>query len=216
MFLKLALYTFCVMALEIVLLFVESILYGTSQIYQLGIRAVTIHWSVTYLLWGVGALLLCYYSKKKGFNLLAIKATPSAKSLFIVAALFITKLLLSLISFDFRLKPFVEYITFMKLYANLGVLAFILQYIYYAFEALLILLSIVFGQKAGEILFIKVNIPWGGLFLALTWGLVHIFTGTVISGLFSMVCAIIFGTTFLLLKNNIRYAYPIIFFMFIL
>lgn len=54
------------------------------------------------------------------------------------------------------------------------VVRFIFQNVYYLFEAALILLTIAFGQKFGESLFKRDGLPYGGMFLALTWGLIHI------------------------------------------
>ena len=50
----------------------------------------------------------------------------------------------------------------------------------------------------------------------LTWGLVHILTKDLATGLGCLVMSILYGIVYLLLKKNIRYAYIIISLMFAL
>lgn len=50
----------------------------------------------------------------------------------------------------------------------------------------------------------------------LTWGLVHILTKGLATGLGCLVMSILYGIVYLLLKKNIRYAYIIISLMFTL
>ncbi len=65
-----------------------------------------------------------------------------------------------------------------------GAVEFIFQNIYYLFETALIVLNIVFGQKFGEVLTKKDKLPYGGLFLAFTWGLMHILTQGLQAGVY--------------------------------
>lgn len=102
-----------------------------------------------------------------------------------------------------------------EFYSN-GIIIWILQNIYYLFEAGLILLVIVFGQKYGELKFKKDNIPWGGIFLAITWGLVHILTQGFATGVYAFVMSIMYGLIFILLSKNSRLSYLIITIIFIL
>lgn len=51
---------------------------------------------------------------------------------------------------------------------------FCIQYLYYIFEVVLVVLSIIYGQKAIETLLKKESpIPLGGIILAMTWGAFH-------------------------------------------
>lgn len=93
---------------------------------------------------------------------------------------------------------------------------FIFQYIYYAFETLLFTLILVYGQKACESWFKKKNIPYGGIILALTWGLAHTFTkGSIASGLLSALGGFAYGAVYLLVNRDIKKTLPIIFIMFV-
>ncbi len=102
-------------------------------------------------------------------------------------------------------------------YKNNGLIPFILQIIYYGFEIFLVSLIIVFGQKACELGFGNDKIPYVGILLALTWGIVHILTkGSVMVGLVSMIIAFMFGSIYLLCNKNFFKSALIIFIMFIL
>ena len=78
-----------------------------------------------------------------------------------------------------------------------GALKFTFQYIYYLFEVVLFMLIIVYGQKAFEVWFKKVNIPYGGIVVALTWGMGHWFTkGSLAAGLYTAVGGFCFGVVY--------------------
>ncbi len=98
-----------------------------------------------------------------------------------------------------------------------GPLLSVFQYIYYLAEGFLISLIIVFGQKACEKWFHNEKIPYGGIALGLTWGLVHIFTkGSMVIGILSAIGGFMFGTVYLLVNKDYRKALPIITALFIL
>lgn len=74
----------------------------------------------------------------------------------------------------------------------------------------LVLLIIIFGQKAFETLLKKkIHIPFGGILLALTWGAMHfVFTGIDFwNGISCMIFSILSGIMYLKLKRKITYAY---------
>ena len=101
-------------------------------------------------------------------------------------------------------------------FQHFGWLKFIFQHIYYFFVILLVTLTIVFAQKAGELWFNN-KIPWGAIFIGLTWGLFHAFTqGNLLVGLYGCLLGFLFGTVYLLEKKNIYVAYWLILLMFIL
>ena len=55
----------------------------------------------------------------------------------------------------------------------LGIVAFVMQYIYYLCEFILIAFMVDCSQKLSLKLGWTQRIPWGGLFLVLTWGFIH-------------------------------------------
>ena len=76
---------------------------------------------------------------------------------------------------------------------------------------------IVFGQKACEICLKKENIPYGGIILALTWGLVHIFSkGSIAVGIFSAVGGFLYGAAYLMVGRDYSKTMPLLALMFVL
>lgn len=66
---------------------------------------------------------------------------------------------------------------------------------------------IVFGQQFGEMQFKNKMIPWGGLLLTVTWGLAHIFTKDLATGIETVIISIAYGLIYLLMKKNIKWSY---------
>lgn len=63
----------------------------------------------------------------------------------------------------------------------------------------------------------KPNIPYGGIAVALTWGMGHWLTkATLAAGLYSAFGGFCFGTVYLLLNRNIKLTYGALCIMFIL
>jgi hypothetical protein len=74
----------------------------------------------------------------------------------------------------------------------------------------LVLLIIIFGQKAFETLLKKkIQIPFGGILLALTWGDMHFVSRDIDfwNGISCMIFSILSGIMYLKLKRKITYAY---------
>ncbi|TAN65517.1 hypothetical protein WS9_012180 [Paraclostridium sordellii 8483] len=107
-------------------------------------------------------------------------------------------------------KPILEF-------QRLGVLKFIFQYIYYLFEVFLITLIVIFAQKAFEKWFKNETIPYGGIVLALTWGLMHIVSkGSITVGLLSAFGGFLYGSAYLVVGKDYRKALPLMYLMFVL
>ena len=186
----------------------EPVLYG-APMQDWSNTQIIIHWILTCITWGVFAFVLIQKSDKKyGFPLL-----EKGKSIRLwqtgVCVLFV--LLASIgdyIAWD-GFKVYLEYV-------NKGFLLFAFQYIYYAFETMLFLLIIVFGQKACEVWFQKERIPYGGIICGLTWGLAHIFTKNLLTGVLGIALGFAMGSVYLLVNRDLKKAYVVLFFMFVL
>ena len=126
----------------------------------------------------------------------------------VIAVLVVISLILSYISWDGS-KVVKEF------YAN-GSVRFVFQYIYYVFEVVLVTLILVFGQKAFEKWFHVNNIPYGGIIVAITWGIGHFFTKDFLTGILCMISGLAFGSVYLLVNRDIRKTYPILWIMFVL
>lgn len=202
------LYAFAGLGMELVLLILEKMIIGkpTSEFQSINF---IIHWIMTCIVWGIVAFMLVKYSKKNNsFDVFMYRDKPNTKQIAISLLLLLITTTVSLVSWK-GFKPYIEL-------KRLGVNKFIFQYIYYIFEIMLVVLSIAFGQKAGEVRFNNSKVPWGGIFLGLTWGLVHILTQSLSTGIIAAGSSIIYGILYNLLNKNIRYVYFIILLMFLL
>ena len=103
-----------------------------------------------------------------------------------------------------HLKPLSELRYFLRIYGRAGISVFLLQHLYYLLESALILFIIVFGQEAGESLFPVRRtslIPWGGIFCALTWGMLHGLTKDWETALFSLILSAFFVLCYFAAKD---------------
>lgn len=66
-----------------------------------------------------------------------------------------------------------EYRAFERRYPEYGAAVTAAQSLYYLGESLVVFLILVFFQRAGEVWTGRVDCPWGGVGLTLTWGLSH-------------------------------------------
>lgn len=209
-FLYLGLYAFAGLGLELVLSnFIEPVLYG-KNITQFTTLENILHWIITCAIWGIMAkVLVCISKTKYEFDIFTNK--DKIEKINWVIALII--LGISIIVSNWEWNGFKILIEF----RNNGWLKFIFQYIYYLFEAMLVLLIIVFGQRAGELQFKNSKLPWGGFLLGLTWGLVHMLTkGNLMIGLMLCIMSVLYGIAYLTMSKNIYSAYVLIFLMFVL
>lgn len=209
-FFRLALYAFAGLGLEAVLAFlVEPYIYGTSIKEWTVVQSIC-HWVLTCILWGIVTSLIIRTAKNKyGFDIFA-----KGKKLRLLQYILITVCICFML-----LSSYIDWQGFkvLKEFQSNGLLKFVFQYIYYGFETALVLLIIVFSQLGFEKWFKKPNVPYGGIAVALTWGIAHIFTkGSVLAGFFSMVGGFMFGIAYLLVNRDIKKAYILLYVMFVL
>jgi hypothetical protein len=196
-----ALYAFGGLGLEILIMILETRFWGV----QSGSWTITqhvIHWGITCLIWGIVGYALMKQP-------LIIRSKIKKTNWYMAGAIIIVSIAYTSITWN-GFKPAIE------LYNN-GIVKFIVQYIYYAVESLLILLIIAHGQKAFEKWFKNANhFPFGALLLTMTWGMIHILTQGVATGIFTCIQSILFGSIYLVLNKDIKYSYIAIAFMFML
>lgn len=89
---------------------------------------------------------------------------------------------------------------------------FCAQYLYYVFEVMLIVLIIIYGQKAFETLLKKESlVPFGGIILAVTWGAFHFVSRGVgfeiWNGISTMLFSVLSGVMYLRLNRKCLYSY---------
>lgn len=208
-YLVLALLAFAGIGLEIVLAFgIEPLIYGTSIGEWTDLQNI-IHWVITCILWGLVSWYLVHFAKKKyDFNIFQ-KGGKMAVWQWVLIALFVVGSLI-ISYFDWNGSKVIK-----EFYAN-GPVKFIFQYIYYIFETVLVTLILVFGQNAFEKWFHRKNIPYGGIIVAITWGIGHFFTKDILTGIVTVISGLAFGSVYLLAGRDIRKTYPILWIMFVL
>lgn len=209
-YLCLALCAFIGLGIEMIYgLLLEPIVYG-HQVADWSVSQWIIHWIITCITWGIITYVILEVSKRRyGFDIFIAEGKMKPWQWLCIVLCIVFSL--SVTYWDWNGFKVV------KEFRYNGLLKFIFQYIYYVFETALFTLIIVYGQKAFELWFKKKNIPYGGIILALTWGLAHIFTkGSILNGLLSALGGFTYGIVYLLVNRDIKKTLPILFIMFML
>lgn len=197
-----ALYAFAGLGIEILLMKIETNIYEQPYEMWSGIQN-SIHWLITCFIWGsLGILLLK--------QLVPISKVCIQNINWIIVFTIFT-ISIAYTSFVWNgFKPMIELV-------NLGLGKFLIQYMYYAFESFLIVLIIAHGQKALDIWFGNAkSIPFGGMLLAATWGVIHILTQGTSTGMYTIIQALLYGVIYLLFHKNYKISYIAITFLFML
>lgn len=187
----------------------EPAIYGHSMNEFTTVQAI-LHWIITCVTWGIITWILIKVAKERyQFDLLMKTKEIKVWQWICVAICVALSLTGSYIDHNgFKI---------VREFHHNGALKFVFQYIYYLFETGLFMLIIIFGQKTFEKWFKNENIPYGGIMVALTWGLAHTFTkGSILIGLNAAAYGFIFGAVYLLLNRNLKWTYLILCVMFIL
>lgn len=209
-YLSLSLLAFGGLGLEVLLAFVIEPMIFKAQMQDWSTAQCIIHWIVTCIVWAIMVFLLERDSKKNyAFSIFQESKKPHMWQWIAIAVCVIVSLIISYSDWDgFKV---------VKEFQNKGWLKFIFQYIYYVFETALVMLIIVFGQKAGEKWFKNPNVPYGSIVVALTWGLVHTLTkGDLRAGISCAVSGLLYGLVYLLANRNVKIVFPILVIMFVL
>lgn len=219
-YLALGIASFLAFGMEFILALVEMKVYNPTRdgAFSFSFSQILCHWILTYIIWGSLAFLLHVVAKKKlNFDMFSFKGKINASSLFIILVMCTLHIIYATYSWDWQLKPLAEYNGFVNFFGNSGRIAFIFQVVYYFFEGLVMMVLIAFGQEYGERQFGKKNIPWGGILLALTWGLFHYITKFSLETAISCsLIAVYFGICYLLLKKNAFYSWILFFVVYTL
>ncbi|MBU5439515.1 hypothetical protein KQI42_15980 [Tissierella sp. MSJ-40] len=187
----------------------EPMIYGITM-QEWNTSQTIIHWIITCISWGIVGYLLILASKKKyQFNLFETADKMTKWQWISVIFCVVIALVASYIDW----KGF----KIIREFQSKGLLLFVFQYIYYAFETVLFMLIIIFTQKAFEASYKRKNIPYGGIICGITWGLAHAFTkGSIWIGLEGIVLGFLLGVTYLLVNRDIKKTYIALFIMFAL
>ena len=188
---------------------IEQNIYGCT-IKEFNTWQSILHWVLTYIIWGLFAFFICRGAQKKGYDIFAESDKKIKTWQWVCIIIGVVACLISTWVDWNGSKVLIEF-------QKKGLLKFIFQYIYYFIEVFLVLLIIIFGQKACEMWFKKENIPYGGIIAALTWGLGHWWSkGSLGAGIFTALCGLALGSVYLLTNRKIKLSYILLCVMFIM
>lgn len=205
-----ALYAFAGLGLELLLIgAVEPLLFGGRNTSGYADLHRIIHWLLTIMCWGLMSFFIVRSAGRQlGFCVINRKKPETLRAAVAVALMI---LCITVNAFDWgNLKLIGEF-------QNKSLMVFIVQYVYYMFEIVLVYLILVFGQNFVEkLLHRSSNMPWGGVVLCFTWGAVHMLSkGSITTGLFVMGFSLIYGIIYILLGRNTKWSYLVILLAFI-
>ena len=209
-FLSLAVTAFGGLGIEMLYAFIlEPVLFG-AQMGSWSDGQSIMHWILTCVTWAaVGIWLVRSAKKNYSLDILSVHGKLQAWQWAAVLAMLAVSVIIQYLDWG-GLKLVIEF-------QRLGAVLFLFQYLYYAFETLLFLMIIVFGQKACELWMGHDKIPYGGIVCGLTWGLGHILSkGGLLIGLHGLLWGILLGTAYLVVNKDIRKAWAVLFLMFVL
>ena len=210
----LALYAFALVGLELVLLAVEPALGLPAGSFL----AQIVHWVLTITVWVGGAIGLTTWARHRtDFRLRGNAERRMGMVRWLaVAILVVVTVVAQWILQGGVLPPFAEHNALSERFGDAGTVAWLVQVAYYVAELAVIILIIGFGQRAGERWFRPMWIPWGGIMLAMTWGLVHFLTQDTATGVYGIALSLVMGSVHVLTGKNLFITYPILLVMFIL
>ncbi len=148
--------------------------YGTWPVNWYG---ALFHWSVTVLIWCLAAFFFSTWAIKRRVFSELINFRLNSKVLLYTLASVLIVILAAIV--ESRLtgaripQIYSEYLGFQNMYGGNALVVTIFQNIYYIFEMVLVLIMLAFFQKAGELWFKNEKVPYGGIGIMLTWGLIH-------------------------------------------
>lgn len=212
-YLTLASLAFALLGLEIVLLMLEPV----AGMAAGGVGASLAHWFITIVLWVSGSLALALWARRHTEFTLRGEGSPSNLALrsAAIVALIVMTLAAQWILRGGMLPPFAEYAAFSDRFGDAGLALWLVQVVYYVAEVGVMVLIIAFGQRAGERWFALPWIPWGGIVLALSWGLVHFLTQDAATGVYGIALALIMGSVFVLARRSLLVSFPLLVVMFV-
>lgn len=203
-YLWLSLITFMAFLLEYFALFVIEMLVLKMDIMHYTAHQRSVHHWIMVVLWLIYlGLILLYTYKQHSFSIFDRKK-KSSNNILIVLICFV----------GCKIMTFLDWHTLKVIGEAHGktYFQFISQYMYYILEVVIVLLIIIYAQKAFDI-FIKKesSTPFGGIVLALTWGMFHFVSRGVgleiWNGISCMIFSILAGIMYVKLDRDYLYSY---------
>ena len=205
-FLWLGLYGFAGFSLELILGAVINMV-GMESLGK-GVNSL-----ITGILWFAFAIFLFQFAKHRfHYDLFEKRESLTISKLAVNIILVVLISAVTALGFG-GFKPYIEF--------NGGskgsILLYLLQVFYYLGESALIVLTIAFGQQFSERQFgLSDKFPVGGVFLALTWGIMHFLLQGMSGGIYTIFFSIIAGIIYIVMEKDFRWSYLFIALAFIL
>jgi hypothetical protein len=204
-----ALIIFSLLGLEFPMLFLSRLVDGrpASQAFSWPMNwyGAVFHWTVTILIWAAGAVGVYLWAKKKGVLMDLIRFDFKSRDgiWLVIGILFVIayELIYSRLAGLAMPQIWREYRGFQNIYGGQAWVVAIFQNLYYLVEYLLVVMMIAFFQRAGELWFKASWFAWGGVGIALTWGMIHLVTNPQ-GALGVILWAVLLGIIFVLSKKN--------------
>lgn len=205
-YLWLGLLSFGAFMLEYLSIFVIEVLFLHVDIQNYTMHQRSIHCMIMVFLWAlfIGVLLL-FSRKRYHFPVRGNKTDKISLKNWIAAFVCLI---------GCKIMTFIDWHTLKVIGEAQGktIFQFCAQYSYYIFEVILVLLIILYGQKAMETLLKKESpIPFGGILLAVTWGAFHFVSrgvGVEIwNGISTMIFSVLSGVMYVRLNRKCLYSY---------
>ena len=205
-------------------LFVAPITLTREPLYLWG----AIHWVYCYIAYGAACFFYSKWRRKEGCRIILKPSRQELKWLcisvlmgiavkrsFEIIAVYLFSNTIIHISTPMIYRELIFYLSDDSLL--LGVGGFAMQYIYYVFEFALIALMVDCAQKASVRFGWSQKFPWGGIFIALTWGLIHPFgiilpalRGEAVYSIYTALQCLTIGLAYLLPGNKPLYSFLVI------
>ncbi|MFG6444823.1 hypothetical protein ACFXQA_06070 [Microbacterium sp. P07] len=213
-YLNLALAAFALLGLELVLVVVEPYL----PVEPGTVHAALTHWLITTLVWASGAVSLVAWARRRTdfFVSPPVRLPVSPARWSAIGGLVVLTVAGQLMLRGGVLAPVAEHGALTERFGDAGTVAWIAQVVYYVAELGVMALIVAFGQRAGEIRFGRTRVPWGGMTLGVTWGLVHFLTQDAATGVYGIVLSLIMGTIYVLAGRRLRLTLPILLALFLI
>ena len=204
-----ALIIFSLLGLEFPVFFISRLVDGrtASQAFSWPVNwfGAIFHWTVTIILWAAGAWMVYLWSKRKGVQADVLRVNINQRDLVLlaigVAFVIVYELVYTRLTGLRIPQIWREYLGFQSMYGSQAWVVLLFQNLYYMMEFVMVVLMLAFFQRAGELWSKLTWFPWGGIGIALTWGMIHLVTNPQ-GALGVIVWSLVLGILFLFSKKS--------------
>ena len=208
-YLLIALIIFSFLGLEFPVYFISRLVDGrtASQAFSWPVNwfGAIFHWTVTVILWAAGAWMVYLWAKRKGVQADVLRVNINQRDLVLlaigVAFVIVYELVYTRLTGLRIPQIWREYLGFQSMYGSQAWVVSLFQNLYYMMEFVMVVLMLAFFQRAGELWSKLTWFPWGGIGIALTWGMIHLVTNPQ-GALGVIVWSLVLGILFLFSKKS--------------